>query len=159
MSFWQSFLAASICTTLAQPCWADETLFTCKGGSGHLYTAEGGYEKPGWQASQIKSNVIKLIKITKAAEKGSFYDIQGNTEHGKFSALENSCKVYDHFYLNQDQDITLDQAFVVACKGMISTYLFYTRSGAAQLIETHLVLLHDHTGASVSATKDCKQGD
>jgi hypothetical protein len=149
-------IAACICIALTHQCLSDETLFTCKGGTLHNYTADGGHEKPGWSAPETK-NVTKLIRTDAyLAKTGSFFNIEVTTQYGKVSLLEVPCVIRDIL----DPVVTdLDQAFVVTCKEYISTYLFYTRSGVPQLLETHLSLRHASTGASVAATKDCKQGD
>ena len=156
-------LAAGICLALIQPCLGDETLFTCTGGNRQTYNAEGGFLKPGWVTEERKGT-IKLVK-TKLTERGS-YDIQFTSNNaGTYSALADRCAVTDMlgmasmFNLDTATMTSLDTAFVVTCRDMISTYLFYTRSGVAQMVATHLILFRDHTGASVSATKDCKQGD
>jgi hypothetical protein len=148
-------LAACICIALTQPCFGDQTLFTCREGSTHTYRAEGGQQKPGWSISETRKNVTKLIQ-TNPAEKGSYFDIQVTTDSGIYSSLGDSCSVREKF----DPDISNpDSTFVVACQEMISTYLFFTRNGVIQLFETHLSLSHDSTAASVSATKNCKRGD
>jgi len=130
----------------------------------HTYNAEGGFLKPGWVTDERKGTT-RLVK-TKVTEKGS-YDIQFTGNHaGTYSALADSCAVTDMLGIASifNLDIatmpsTLDKAFVVTCKEMISTYLFYTRSGIPQLLETHLDLPHENTSASVSITKDCRPGD
>ena len=148
-------LAGCICIALTQYCYADQTLFTCSEGSTHTYRAEGGQQKAGWSASETRKNVTKLIQ-TNPAERGSYFDIQVTNDLGTHSSLGDSCSIREKF----DPDISNpDSAFVVACQEMISTYLFFTRSGVIQLLETHLALSHDSTAASVSATKNCKRGD
>ena len=156
-------LAACICFALIQPCLGDETLFTCTGGNRHTYNAEGGYLKPGW-VTEDRKGTIKLVK-TKLTEKGS-YDIQFTGDNaGTYSALADRCAVTDMlgmasiFNLDTATMTSLDKAFIVTCRDMISTYLFYTRSGIPQLLETHLDLPHETTSASVSMTKDCRPGD
>jgi hypothetical protein len=109
-------------------------LFTCKGAVAHVYIAEGGYSKPGWSTLTIP-NVIKLIR-TDLAKTGSFYDIQSTApDTGKYSYLEDACMIKE---IGDFDVLDLDKAFVVTCKTMISSFLFYTRSGVHQLLETHL---------------------
>ena len=153
-------IAACICIALTQPCLGDETLFTCKDAVQHVYTAEGGREKPGWSIDKRPTDrVIKLI-LTDLAKTGSDFDIQAIGQHGKVSLLKDTpdqpCGIKEIL----DADAWgLDRAFVVTCRSSISTFLFYTRSGVPQLLETYLSLSHASTVASVTATKDCKPGD
>jgi hypothetical protein len=145
--------AACIFIGLTQQCLSDETLFTCRRGSSHLYTSEGGYSKPGWSVDE-GNNVIKLIRKQPAS--GGFYDIQGTTITGMYSSLADGCLIAEQL---EKGGHSLDLIFVVTCKWRISTYLFHRRSGVDQLLETHLGLFPDDTFASVFITKDCKQGD
>ena len=147
-------MAARIFIGLTQQCLSDETLFTCRGGSGHGYTAEGGYSKPGWSASEWKSEEKTIKLIRKQPARGGFFDIQYGTSPRLLSSLEGGCHIEREF----DDHHPLDWAFVVRCEGFISTFLFHTRSGVDQLLETHLSLFSD-TAAGVSITKDCKRGD
>jgi hypothetical protein len=148
-------IAVALCVNNA---WGDETVFTCKDAITHSYSADGGYSKPGWSADK-NANVTMLIRKIPAdlAKTGSFYDIQTTTQHGKLSSLKEGCVIQE--ILDSFMILNLDQAFVVTCKEWISTYLFYTRSGVPQLLETHLFFPHSGTAASVTATKDCKKGD
>ena len=91
--------------------------------------------------------------ILKQPARDELFDIQWTTTRGRNSFLENACIIERKF----DQR-DLDLAFMVTCKDMISTYLFYTRSGVDQLLETHLIVFSENTGASVSMTKECKRG-
>jgi hypothetical protein len=109
--------------------------------------------------------VTKLVQ-TNPAEKGSAWDIQVTNEAGKFSSLDAGCRVDDMIMLGvvfrldmMPDHYSLDQAILVSCKERLATYLFYTRSGANHLLETHLVIPQGVTSATVSATKDCKPGD
>ena len=149
-------LAACICIALTQPCLGDETLFTCKGGTAHIYTAEGGYSKPGWSTLTIP-DVTKLVRTEPPTGSFPFYDIQSIApDTGKSSYLEDACVIKE---IGDFDVLDLDKAFVVTCKTTISTFLFYTRSGVHQLLETYLSFLHANTGAAVTATKDCEPGD
>jgi hypothetical protein len=143
--------ATCIFIGLTQQCLCDETLFTCLGGAGHSYVAEGGVSKPGWSAEEWE-RVTRLI--LKQPASGGLFDIQWTTTRGRNSFLENACSIERKF---DQHDLNL--AFMVTCKDMISTYLFYTRSGVDQLLETHLSIVSENTGASVSMTKDCKRGN
>jgi hypothetical protein len=146
-------ITACILINLTQQCLSDETLFTCRGGSSHLYTSEGGYSKPGWSVD----NVMRTIKlIRKQPASGGFYDIQGTTITGMYSSLADGCLIAEQI---EKGGRSLDLIFAVTCKWTISTYLFHRRSGVDQLLETHLGLFADDTFASVSMTKDCKRGD
>jgi hypothetical protein len=150
-------IAACICIALTHPCLGDETLFTCRDAIQQIYTAEGGQQKPGWSTDKWPADrVVKLIQLD-AAKRGSAFDIQGITQYGKRSFLE-SCAIKRVWGSDL---LSLDQAFVVTCEAdpSISTFLFYTRSGAHQLLETHLTFSHSFTNATVIATKDCKKGD
>jgi hypothetical protein len=142
--------ATCIFIGLTQQCLSDETLFTCRGGAGQSYVAEGGVSKPGWSAEEWE-RVTRLI--LKQPARDELFDIQWTTTRGRNSFLENACIIERKF----DQR-DLDLAFMVTCKDMISTYLFYTRSGVDQLLETHLIVFSENTGASVSMTKECKRG-
>jgi hypothetical protein len=146
--------ATCIFIGLTQQCFSDETMFTCRGGSNHGYVAEGSYEKPGWSMSEWKREEKAVKLIRKQPAKTGFYDIQATLSSGRLSLLEDGCSIEEEF-----GERSLDLTFVVKCKTMISTFLFYTRSGVVQLLETHLMLFSDNTGASVSVTKDCKRGD
>jgi hypothetical protein len=148
-------IAACIFIGLTQQCLSDETLFTCRGGSGHGYTAEGGYSKPGWSVSEWKREEKTIKLIQKQPARGGFFDIQYGTSTRLLSFLEDGCRIEREF----DDAHPLDRAFVVRCEEGISTFLFHTRSGVDQLLETHLGLFSDVTIASVSMTKDCKRGD
>src|SRR6516165_519280 len=99
-----------------------------------------------------EEKTIKLIR--KQPARGGFFDIQYGTSPRLLSSLEGGCHIEREF----DDHHPLDWAFVVRCEGFISTFLFHTRSGVDQLLETHLSLFSD-TAAGVSITKDCKRGD
>jgi hypothetical protein len=135
----------------------DETLFTCKGGTRHGYTVEGGHDKPGWWLTDKIPDVIKLIRTDPKTGSFPFFDIQTITQFGKgkYSLVE-GCEAKEIFDLDV---LDLDKAFVVTCKDMISAYLFYTRNGVPQLLVSHLSLRHASAGAAVTAAKDCKPGD
>jgi hypothetical protein len=143
-------IAACILIGLTQQCLSDETLFTCRGGTGHSYVAEGGVSTPGWSAEEWE-RVTRLI--LKQPASGGLFDIQWTSTRGRNSFLEDACSI------ERKLDQHLELAFVVTCKDMISTYVFYTRNGVDQLLETHLVLFPNNTGASVSMTKECKPGN
>jgi hypothetical protein len=176
--------AIAICISFAviKPCLGDETVFTCAGASDvHSYSAEGvfnnacsaggsGLNKLGWSTCEISNRVTKLIK-KKQPDNGSGYDIQ---IAGR-SALRDSCAVrqlvdmaavlnLDTKAVNENPDSS--STFIVTCIDKVSSYVFITRRGAGQLIETHSVIHRDATfgvlgvvRGSVIVTKDCRNGD
>jgi hypothetical protein len=149
--------ACCICIALSEQCLADQTLFTCTDAAGYSYTTEGGQNKPGWEQKTFLPSVIKLIRIQDAAKAGGFFDIQVTTNSGVYSYLKDaSCHIDE---MSMSDVINLDQAFLINCKSFLLTYLFYTRSGVAQVLTTYLSLEHAYTGAGVSVSKPCKTGD
>ena len=94
--------ATCIFIGLTQQCLCDETLFTCLGGAGHSYVAEGGE----WE------RVTRLI--LKQPASGGLFDIQWTTTRGRNSFLENACSIERKF---DQHDLNL--AFMVTCKDMI----------------------------------------
>ena len=81
-------------------------------------------------------------------------DIQRISKSG-VSSSKLDCKIEDFF-----EDVPLlDQAFVMKCKGSVSTFLFYTRSGVTRLLETIVSFQHETTAAAVSVSRNCKKGD
>src|SRR5215472_15645648 len=86
--------ATCIFIGLTQQCFGDETLFTCLGGAGHSYVAEGGISKPGWSAEEWE-RVTRLI--LKQPATGALFDIQWTTTRGRSSFLENACNIERKF--------------------------------------------------------------
>ena len=144
-------IAGCIFIGLTQQCLGDATLLTCRGGAVHSYIAEGGASKPGWSMDEGEK-VTNLIQ--KESARGAFFDIQTTVKDVRLSFLEDACSIE-----RKSGGSELELTFVVTCKEMISTFLFYARNGIYQLLETHLGLFREATGASVSMTKDCKRGD
>ena len=154
--------ACCICIGLTQQCLGDETLFTCTDLVGYGYVAEGGYEKPGWSGSEKTGSpdLTKLIRLETpkhSSQSSTFVDIQRIDKYGVHSFLKDdaSCDIEEIY----DVIPLLDQAFVVKCKGSISTFLFYTRSGVTRLLETYVSFPHFSTAAAVTVSRNCKKGD
>jgi hypothetical protein len=99
----------------------------------------------------MKKKVVTKSILKNPVVKLGIYDIQFTSEFEKYSFLERSCPVTPIF-----PPPLLGEAFVVECGGMISTYLFYKRSGADHLLETHLNTPLETASAAVSASKECK---
>jgi hypothetical protein len=148
-------VACCICIGLTQQCFGDETLFTCTDGVGYSYTAEGGYSKPGWEGSEKAGSldVIKLIQLETATKTGEVFDYQRISKFG-VSSSKLACKIESFF----EGVPLLDEAFVMTCKGSVSTFLFYTRSGVTRLLQTVIFFQHESAAAAVSVGT-CKKGD
>ena len=151
-----------ICIALTQQCLGDETLFTCTDPVGSAYVTEGGYDKPGWRGPDKTGPVVtKLIRLETpkhSLQSSTFVDIQKiTTQNGVHSFLKDdpSCDIEEIY-----GDVPLfDQAFVGKCKSLVSTFLFYTRSGVTQLLETLVSFPNFSTAAGVSVWMTCKKGD
>ena len=149
-----------ICIALTQRCLGDKTLFTCTAEFGYNYTAEGGQNKPGVEQITSSPNVTKLIQTEDAVKAGGFCDIQGTLKSGEVYSLlkDPSCHI-DDISISMSDINDLDKAFLIKCKSIVSTYLFYTRSGIPQLLMTYLSYELIHTGGGLFVSQTCKTGD